>query len=167
MTQFTRKKFSDRFINEEHFFNNLNKVQQVKYYKFAMFVVVFCFVSLSIATFFPFTFIHEFGVLKFVFSFILEIISVVSFIILIIQEYKFNIFKKKYQFFIFFFVFFIIAAVGIVVGQLNTTFIIDSIGDLTSRSNVIYYFVIFTPLYFGYITFTWHAFFKALAKYIK
>jgi hypothetical protein len=92
---------------------------------------------------------------------------VVSFIILIIQEYKFNIFKKKYQFFIFFLVFFVIAVVGIVVGQLNTTFIIDSIGLLKSHSNVTYYFVIFTPLYFGYLNLPWHAFFKALAKYIK
>ena len=167
MTKFTRKAPLDRFINEEHFFNNLNKVQQGKYYKFAMFVFVFCFVSLFVGTFFPFTFIDEFGILKFVFALIFEIISVVSFIILIIQEYKFNIFKKKYQFFIFFLVFFVIAAVGIVVGQLNTTFTIDSIGLLKSHSNVIYFFVIFTPLYFGYFNFTWYAFFKTLAKYRK
>ena len=68
---------------------------------------------------------------------------------------------------IFFLVFFVIAAVGIVVGQLNTTFIIDSIGLLKSHSNVIYFFVIFTPLYFGYFNFTWYAFFKTLAKYRK
>lgn len=166
MTQFTRKNFSDRFINE-HNFSILDKKQQVKYYRNAMFVIVFLIISLFINTFFPFTFIHEFGIIKFVIGLIPVLIAIISFIILIIQEYKFNIFRKKYCFFILFLTYFIIFISGVINAQYNTVFIIDSVGNLLSHTKILFFFVIFLPLYFTDIIFSWSAYLGSLAKYIN
>ena len=105
--------------------------------------------------------------IMFLIGLIPALIASISFIILIIQEYKFNIFRKKYCFFILFPTYFIIFISGVIDAQYNTVFIIDSVGDLSSRTKILFFFVIFLPLYFADIMFSWSAYLGSLAKYIN
>lgn len=159
--------FYEKFVDESKLSSLENFKTRSSYWVYIFSLNLFCLLTGTLTTFVGYNFSHAFSITMFCWYVLFALIAVYFFVRFQMIEKANQVFKKKRYSYLFTIPFFIIMIAMCVASIFTTKFVGNIDGSFNIKMNVIYYFLIFIPLDFGYLIFCHFAFLKCFGKYVR
>ena len=159
--------FYDKFVNEDNL-NGINDISiQRKYWVYSFSVALFSLASGTFPTFVGYNFENVFAICMFVWELMMFFWLFYFSARLVLLDRKYLVFRKKCYPLFFPLCYFVLSVIFAIVAKFTTAFISYPDTSFSVRFNPAFYFLIFLPIYFGYLMFCYYAFMRCFGKYTK
>lgn len=159
--------FYDKFVSESNLVVINDILIQRKYWIYSFSIALFCLISGTIPTFIGYNFENVFAICAFVWELLMFSFLLYFSIKLVLLDKKYRVFRKRYYALLFSSVYCLLAFVFAFVANFTTKFISYPDTSFSVNFNPMFYFLIFLPIFFGYVIFCYYAFMKCFGKYTK
>jgi len=160
-----KKEFYNNFVNEQNLINIKDSKIQFKFISYFFALVIFSITSGAIPQFVGYNFENAFAITFFVFIVSFLSLSFVFSFKLVFLDKKYGVFNKRIYSILFPFIFVFLSIIFIVISVFTTKFTNYSDGSFSISFNPFVFFIIYLPLFLGYLSFCYCAFLKCFAKY--
>lgn len=159
--------FYNRFVDEA----NLKKINdssiQGKYWTYSLSILMFSIIVASLPTFIGYNFENAFAIVMFAWEMLMLFFLIYFFIRLISLDRTYAVFKKKYYAWLLPSFSILLSLFFAVLANFTATFTSNPDSSFSINFNPMFYFLIYLPLFFGYVIFSYYAYMKCFAKYVR